>query len=172
MATQRRLYDSSSSHAVTNAARDVGGGGFGGAGGAGSGGGGGGSSGGGGMGGGSGGELDEREGRSGLGQQLSKGSAAAEARVQRENQQTKKHSSGPNEFASSRVDVARSAPAVIVQDTLEMMRGFERAGFSASQAESIVRTVLATVKDSVQPLCTRADLDKHVARMSMSVFHK
>ena len=37
---------------------------------------------------------------------------------------------------------------MIVQDTLEMLRGYERAGFSAEQAESIVRTVLATVKNA------------------------
>ena len=68
----------------------------------------------------------------------------------------------PLEFASSNAGVAGSAPAVIVQDTLEMMRGLESEGFSPSQAEKIVRTILATVKDSVEPLCTRADLDRHV----------
>jgi|AntAceMinimDraft_11_1070367.scaffolds.fasta_scaffold204327_1 hypothetical protein len=43
-----------------------------------------------------------------------------------------------------------------------MLREFERAGFDSKQAESIVRIVLATVKSSTLPLCSRADLDKHV----------
>jgi len=104
--------------------------------------------------------------------QLSRGSVAAETRVMREAKTSGSTSHAGSSalkptvalttFASSTADVARSAPVVIVQDTLEMLREFERAGFDSKQAESIVRIVLATVKSSTLPLCSRADLDKHV----------
>ncbi len=47
-------------------------------------------------------------------------------------------------------------------DTLEMLRACERAGFSASQAETIVRTTLDAVKRATEPLASKADLDRHV----------
>ena len=54
------------------------------------------------------------------------------------------------------------SPSVVVIDTLELLRGFERAGFSAQQAEAITRATLAVTKSSVDPLATKSDLERHI----------
>ena len=90
------------------------------------------------------------------------GSTAAEARIRGHAAESETVAQAPLlEKAASRA----SSPvpsSVLVIDTLELLRGFERAGFSAQQAEAITRATLAVTKSSVEPLATRADLERHI----------
>lgn len=90
------------------------------------------------------------------------GSTAAEARIRGHAAESETVAQAPLlEKAASRA----SSPvpsSVLVIDTLELLRGFERAGFSAQQAEAITRATLAVTKSSVEPLATRSDLERHI----------
>ena len=91
------------------------------------------------------------------------GSKAAEQRVEKEKEREREREKEAGDAGSLFSNFSNASPAgtVVVADTLEMLRGFERAGFDQAQSEALVRTVLATVKDATHPLCTRADLDRH-----------
>lgn len=90
------------------------------------------------------------------------GSTAAEARIRGHAAESETVAQAPLlEKAASRA----SSPvpsSVLVIDTLELLRGFERAGFSAQQAEAITRATLAVTKSSVEPLATKSDLERHI----------
>jgi len=89
------------------------------------------------------------------------GSTAAEARIRGHAAESETVAQAPLlEKAASRASPVPSS--VLVIDTLELLRGFERAGFSAQQAEAITRATLAVTKSSVEPLATRADLERHI----------
>jgi predicted RNase H-like nuclease len=93
------------------------------------------------------------------------GSTAAEARIRGHAAESETVAQAPLlEKAASRAShLSGPVPSsVLVIDTLELLRGFERAGFSAQQAEAITRATLAVTKSSVEPLATRADLERHI----------
>ena len=89
------------------------------------------------------------------------GSTAAEARIRGHAAESETVAQAPLlEKAASRASPVPSS--VLVIDTLELLRGFERAGFSAQQAEAITRATLAVTKSSVEPLATKSDLERHI----------
>tara|TARA_B110000459_G_scaffold190716_1_gene226060 strand:+ start:217 stop:969 length:753 start_codon:yes stop_codon:yes gene_type:complete len=94
------------------------------------------------------------------------GSTAAEARIRGHAAESETVAQAPLlEKAASRASHLISGPvpsSVLVVDTLELLRGFERAGFSAQQAEAITRATLAVTKSSVEPLATKSDLERHI----------
>lgn len=93
------------------------------------------------------------------------GSTAAEARIRGHAAESETVAQAPLlEKAASRASLLPSPvpSSVLVIDTLELLRGFERAGFSAQQAEAITRATLAVTKSSVEPLATRSDLERHI----------
>ena len=92
------------------------------------------------------------------------GSTAAEARIRGHAAESETVAQAPLlEKAASRASLPRPVPSsVLVIDTLELLRGFERAGFSAQQAEAITRATLAVTKSSVEPLATKSDLERHI----------
>ena len=95
------------------------------------------------------------------------GSTAAEARIRGHAAESETVAQAPLlEKAASRASshlISGPVPSsVLVVDTLELLRGFERAGFSAQQAEAITRATLAVTKSSVEPLATKSDLERHI----------
>ena len=93
------------------------------------------------------------------------GSTAAEARIRGHAAESETVAQAPLlEKAASRASLLPSPvpSSVLVIDTLELLRGFERAGFSAQQAEAITRATLAVTKSSVEPLATKSDLERHI----------
>ena len=90
------------------------------------------------------------------------GSTAAEARIRGHAAESETVAQAPLlEKAASRASIPVPS-SVLVVDTLELLRGFERAGFRAQQAEAITRATLAVTKSSVEPLATRSDLERHI----------
>lgn len=91
------------------------------------------------------------------------GSTAAEARIRGHAAESEAVAQAPLlEKAASRASHTPVPSSVLVIDTLELLRGFERAGFSAQQAEAITRASLAVTKSSVEPLATKSDLERHI----------
>ena len=95
------------------------------------------------------------------------GSTAAEARIRGHAAESEVVAKAPLESSRAASQMERGfqgglppSPSVVVIDTLELLRGFERAGFSAQQAEAITRATLAVTKPPtttcgplVQPRC-------------------
>ena len=97
------------------------------------------------------------------------GSTAAEARIRGHAAESEVVAKAPLESSRAASQLERGfqhglppSPSVVVIDTLELLRGFERAGFSAQQAEAITRATLAVTKSSVDPLATKSDLERHI----------
>ena len=97
------------------------------------------------------------------------GSTAAEARIRGHAAESEVVAKAPLESSRAASQMERGfqsglppSPSVVVIDTLELLRGFERAGFSAQQAEAITRATLAVTKSSVDPLATKSDLERHI----------